>query len=193
MTRIPLTARVHRAVESHISEGDIVIDATAGNGHDTLFLARCVGESGQVYSLDIQPQAIKQTRQRLDAAGMTVRIRLFQCGHEQMLQQIPTEHHQQVSTIIFNLGYLPSADKSVITTETTTITALNGATELLKPGGYLSILAYPGHPGGREETEAVKAWANELANQQFEVSIHPPAHDNGKSPEWIEIRKSDAF
>lgn len=169
--------------------GDFAIDATIGNGHDTLFLAERVGESGLVYGFDIQQTAIDQTTARLEAAGMIERIRLFQCGHEEMLQLVPAEHHRQISAIVFNLGYLPSADKSVITAESTTIAALHGAIELLKPGGYLSILAYPGHPGGREETEAVKQWASDLPTEQFKTTVHPPQHDNGKSPEWIEIER----
>ena len=36
-------------LEKAVSPGDIAIDATAGNGHDTLFLAKLVGENGHVY------------------------------------------------------------------------------------------------------------------------------------------------
>ena len=46
-------------IESAINEGDIVIDATMGNGYDTKYLAEKVGENGYVYSFDIQEEAIK--------------------------------------------------------------------------------------------------------------------------------------
>lgn len=191
MSRIPLTERVHRRLAECVSAGDIAIDATAGNGHDTLFLAECVGESGCVYSFDIQPQAIEETSKRLLEAGCAERVRLIQAGHERMQEYIAAERHGNIAAIVFNLGYLPGTDKSCVTTHATTLQALSAAAGLLKADGIISVLAYPGHPGGREETEAVKAWAETLAGSRFEVSIHPPQHANGKSPEWIEIRKRD--
>ena len=45
-------------IEDVISNGDIVIDATMGNGYDTKYLAEKVGENGFVYSFDIQEEAI---------------------------------------------------------------------------------------------------------------------------------------
>jgi len=41
-------------LKATVEEGDTVVDATAGNGHDTLFLAQLVGDSGQVYAFDVQ-------------------------------------------------------------------------------------------------------------------------------------------
>ncbi len=38
------------------------IDATCGNGFDTLFLCRTAGENGHVKAFDIQEQAIERTR-----------------------------------------------------------------------------------------------------------------------------------
>ena len=34
-----------------VNAGETVVDATAGNGNDTLFLAELVGENGHVYSI----------------------------------------------------------------------------------------------------------------------------------------------
>ena len=44
-----------------IQPGDRVIDATMGNGHDTLYLCEAVGPEGHVYAFDVQPQANRPT------------------------------------------------------------------------------------------------------------------------------------
>lgn len=187
MTRVSLTQKVHQALSSRMYNGCIAIDATAGNGFDVLFLASQIGEKGQLFAFDIQQQAIETTRKRLDKADLSDRAVLFCAGHENMLELIPDAQRGKVDIIVFNLGYLPRTDKSVITQESSTLTALNSSLKLLSKIGYISVLAYPGHPGGREETEAVKMWARELPESLFDVHIHAPEHSGNSSPEWIEI------
>ena len=98
-----------------VTKEDIVVDATMGNGHDTLFLAQL---AKQVYAFDIQEQAVEKTRQRLAEADLD-NAQLILAGHETLDQY--TDHFKAA---IFNLGYLPSADKSVITRPATTLEAL---------------------------------------------------------------------
>lgn len=69
-------------LENIINEGDIVIDATMGNGYDTRYLAEKVGEKGFVYAFDIQEEAIKSTRKKLEKEGYTDRVVLIFDGHE---------------------------------------------------------------------------------------------------------------
>ncbi|GAV19454.1 16S rRNA m(4)C1402 methyltransferase [Mariprofundus micogutta] len=187
MSRISLTEKVHQSLLPRFRSGSIAIDATAGNGFDTLFLASRTSESGSVFAFDIQQQAIETTRKRLDEAGLLDRTMLICDGHENMAEHIPAPLHGNVDMVLFNLGYLPKADKSVITHTSTTLQALNCALRLLSDAGYISILAYPGHPGGREETEAVKLWAKSLPETSFNICIHKPEHSGSSSPEWIEI------
>jgi len=186
MTRVALTQRVHTNLLTRLKPGAISIDATAGNGFDTLFLASHSGEAGQVFAFDIQSGAIESTRKRLDKSELTHRVTLICAGHETMQEQIPEAQHGKVEIILFNLGYLPRTDKSIITRECTTLKALDSSLKLLSKNGYISILAYPGHAGGREETEAVKSWAQQLS-AIFDVRIHKPEHSGGTSPEWIEV------
>jgi len=185
MSRTPLTQAVHNALLTRISSTMIAIDATAGNGFDTLFLASHLSK-GHLYAFDIQQQAIDQTQKRLNKAGLAERVTLICDGHEVMRKRIPEVTHGKVDIILFNLGYLPRTDKSIITQQSTTLQALNSAIGLLSANGYISVLAYPGHPGGREETEAVKSWARNLP-EKFNVQIHLPEYDSESSPEWIEI------
>ncbi len=150
---LSLTEQAHQLCGA--ASGDIVIDATAGNGHDTLFLAQRVGPLGQVYAFDIQESALKSTATRLTAAGMT-NVRLIHDDHAHMRKWIEPQHRGCVSTVMFNLGYLPRGDKSIVTKSSSTLAAIDDAISLLHVGGRLTILAYPGHSGGFEETTAVE-------------------------------------
>ena len=153
-----LTDLAHQQVAAVAATGDEVVDATAGNGHDTLELARLVGETGRVYAFDIQQAAIDQTRRRLSRYGLLQRVTLQLCGHEHMLERLPPGSRGNIAAVMFNLGYLPGGDKKRITRAATTIRGMEQATRCLRPGGVLTVIAYPGHPGGSEELDAVKDW-----------------------------------
>jgi len=168
--RRPLTALAHELLGGSLQPGAKAIDATAGNGHDTLFLAQAATLSGQVYAFDIQQQALQNTAERLQRAGLSESVTLCHSGHENMLRQVPEDWPGEVSAITFNLGYLPGSDKQTTTVPGPTLQALDQAMQLLRPGGALSILAYRGHAGGRQEAEAVSHW---LAQQNgLECQTH---------------------
>lgn len=173
-----LTEQAQMQLRRHINHGDVVIDATAGNGHDTLFLAGCVGARGRVFAMDNQAIAIEVVQQKLQRAGLHQRVSCLCCGHEQMLEHIPADYRRQVKAVMFNLGYLPGGDKSHITHEVTTLQALQQAYELLQPGGVISVIAYTGHAGGREEAETIKAWVKARSEAAYEFIIP----ENCKSP-----------
>ncbi|HED16552.1 MAG TPA: methyltransferase domain-containing protein, partial [Gammaproteobacteria bacterium] len=145
LTDIRLTDYARDFISQGIKSGDTVIDATAGNGHDTLLLAEGVGQSGTVYAFDVQEQAIRTVRLRLDQAGQLQQLKLVHGGHQTMSQHIPRSIHGTITAIMFNLGYLPGADHQLTTQTDTTLRALDLACVLLAPGGKLSIIAYPGH------------------------------------------------
>ena len=174
-----LTEQAQQLLSEKLQTGDYVVDATAGNGHDTLFLAKQVGTEGMVYAFDIQQHAISNTQQLLFENNLPHRVRLFQNSHEHLLKYIPEALHQNISAVMFNLGYLPGSDKNCITTTETTLTALKQSMQLLKPGGLLSIMLYPGHPGGKEEAQAVLQWAGQLPAT---CRLH---HVVTKGPQWL--------
>lgn len=136
-----------------LGPGDIAVDATAGNGLDTLFLSRSVGPSGRVYAFDVQEEALKNTRRRLEREQAPDNVYLLASGHEHMARHLPPEAHGTVAAVMFNLGYLPGSDEQVVTRPDTTITALDAALDLLRPRGIISMVVYTGHPGGPEEAE----------------------------------------
>ncbi|MCW9078222.1 MAG: methyltransferase domain-containing protein [Gammaproteobacteria bacterium] len=155
-----LTALAQQAVREGLGDGALAIDATVGNGHDTLFLAGRVAPQGHVIGFDIQRLALEKTRARLFAAGLEAAATLHFCGHERMLEKIPPDWSGRVSAVMFNLGYLPGGDKTRITQAETTISALDQALALLSIGGLISLLLYRGHAGA--ETDAVLGWLDQL-------------------------------
>lgn len=182
----------HLLVQDHVRPGDCVIDATAGGGNDTLHLARCVGPAGTVYALDIQPEALAKTKARLDANGFSPEspaVHLIQGSHHLMRAFIPESRHGQVAAVMFNLGYFPGGDESRITTEETTLPALEAALDLLRPDGLLTVVVYPGHPGGDAEERAVAAWAEALDHRRYRVLVYKFVNRAGNPPYLIAINK----
>jgi len=179
-----LTDQAARRLAVYLSAGDVVIDATAGNGYDTLFLAQHVEPAGHVFAFDIQPRAIEKTRQRLAAQNLAAQVTLRLASHGDLKANIPLQFHRNISVIMFNLGYLPGSDKSVKTETSTTLAALEDAIALLKPDGLLSVMLYPGHAGGETETLAVLNWANTLPAQW------QTTHVTTAGPQWLLIQKT---
>lgn len=169
--RLSLTTQAHEIIQANLTAGDIAIDATAGNGHDTLFLAKQVGAKGKVFAFDIQQQAINETHSRLSAEGSIDNTKLFQCSHSEMDAYIPSQYHSQIKAIIFNLGYLPGSDKTITTQTDSTLLALKKSVQLLAATGLISIIAYPGHPSGAVENNHLMQWCKQLNPEQFHIKI----------------------
>lgn len=154
-------------LRNSIHEGDIVIDSTAGNGHDTVFLAECVGLNGRVLAFDIQEPAIRSAKAAVIAANLGDRVEFHQLSHAKMAEHA---EHGSVAAIMFNLGYLPGNDHHFTTQTEETLTAMAVATDLLKPGGRLSVVCYPGHPEGAVEAELVEVWMSSLTSDGWCVA-----------------------
>jgi predicted methyltransferase len=157
----------HLLLAEVVTQGSLVIDATCGNGHDTKFLAECVGETGRVIAFDIQSAAIESTGRLLDQYALRSQVELIQQSHAKMSEYAKPG---TVSVVMFNLGYLPGADKGVITETSETLTALGGAEVVLKAGGCLSVICYPGHSGGDDEAGAVEAWMEARAQDGWKLA-----------------------
>jgi predicted methyltransferase len=151
MNFMSIVAFVHDAVSSIVQEGDHVVDATTGNGNDTLFLAGLVGKDGHVTGFDIQDLAVSETSRRISEAGMDARVELHRVSHERMDEYVS----EPVRCAMFNLGYLPGGDKTISTTADSTLAALGNAIELLLPGGLVTVVLYRDHEGGGAEAESV--------------------------------------
>ena len=189
MTRISLAETAHQLIIEQLKTGDAVIDATLGNGHDALFLAQTIGATGQLFGFDIQEAALNNSRERLQTQQIQTSVTLFQASHAEMLTLIPQQWHGKIQAIMFNLGYLPGADKTLITQAASTLQALAAATQLLAEQGVLTVMAYPGHAGGDQESEQLAAWCQQLTTQQFSCQIILSHHDKPTAPRLFVIRK----
>ncbi len=185
-----LTQRAHEAVTSHLSNGGIAIDATAGNGYDSAFLARLCGKQGHVYAFDIQGVAIDATRRRLQENNLADRVTLIEACHSVMAERIPTSAHGRVKAVMFNLGFLPGSDKQLISDATTTLKAIDAALGMLAADGIVSVMAYRGHTGGADEAQAVARHIAQLCAQRY-VTEHAAASGDGPVLWLIRPRQRD--
>ena len=174
----------HDFLAQVITPEDIVVDATMGNGHDTLFLAKL---AKQVYAFDIQEQALEKTSQRIQEAGLT-NVDLILQGHETV-----DEYVTEVKAAIFNLGYLPSADKSIITQPQTTLEALEKLCQMLIKGGRIAIMIYYGHEGGDIERDAVLDFVSQLPQQEYTATIYRTLNQINNPPFLVMIEKLERY
>lgn len=159
------TALAWEILRPMIHPGDLVIDATAGNGHDTLFLSNCVGPLGKVLAFDVQQAAISAAKLRVEPTGGHVEFH-----HESHAQMGSYAAVASVAAIMFNLGYLPGENHELTTESAETLRAIEVATNLLKPGGVLSVICYPGHPAGAAEAVDVEARMIALAASGWRIA-----------------------
>ena len=174
----------HDFLAQVITPEDIVVDATMGNGYDTLFLAKL---AKQVYAFDIQEQALEKTSQRIQEAGLT-NVDLILQGHETV-----DEYVTEVKAAIFNLGYLPSADKSIITQPQTTLEALEKLCRMLVKGGRIAIMIYYGHEGGDIERDAVLDFVSQLPQQEYTATIYRTLNQINNPPFLVMIEKLERY
>lgn len=174
-----LTQRVHELLERRLRPGDVAIDATVGNGHDTVALARLVGPTGHVHGFDVQRSAIDATTRRIAESGYTARVTLHLASHETMSSTLSNEGITLVNAVVFNLGYLPGSDKRVMTHASSTTGALDQAVRLIAPDGLVCVMAYRGHAEGQAEFERIEAWAGTLENDPHWQVERAYAPNNG--------------
>lgn len=179
MRKYQITEWCLRFIREHVKEGDICIDATAGNGNDTLALCQLVGASGKVIAFDIQEEAIANAKKRLEANGVAERADLHLESHVNMGNYA---EEASVSCIVFNFGYLPGGDHNLATRKESSIEAIQEGLRLLKKGGMISLCIYSGGDSGFEERDAILEELKQLDGKKYLVIVsqyfnrpnHPP-------------------
>ncbi len=174
---------------AYIEPGDFVIDATCGNGNDTLALAKKAGSSGRVLAIDLQEQAVAASKARLLEAGIDNTA--FVCGNFiHMAEYAKTCFpEKRPKAIVFNLGYLPGGDKSLTTKGEETCRAVETALDLIEPGGIVTLVLYPGHAAGREEREALLQMAEKLPPTVYHTMYASLPNQKNSPPEILWITK----
>lgn len=170
----------HEFLAEVLDKEAVAVDATMGNGNDTAFLAE---RAGQVVAFDVQETALIKTQERLDKLGLT-NAQLVLAGHETVDQ-----HVDRIRAAIFNLGYLPSADKSIITQPDTTLEALEKILDRLEVGGRVSIMIYYGHEGGDVEKDAVLDFVGQLDQTVFTAMLYKPLNQVNNPPFLVMLER----
>ncbi len=182
---LPLSKRL---IEKTVLPGETVVDATAGNGHDSLFLAEHVGEKGHVFSFDIQQQALEATAERLN--DLASRVSLILDSHANIDQYIT----QPIGGAMFNLGYLPySDDLTVVTKPETTVEAIHKTLGLLRKDGIITISVYDGHEGGKEERDALLTYVKDLHQSEVHVARYEIVNQRRNPPFLLVLEKMKDF
>lgn len=168
-----------------VEDGDIAIDATAGNGHDTVFLAELVGPNGYVYAFDVQKEAVDSTLLRVLDHAYEDRVRVLNRGHETIDEFVDKE----IGAAIFNLGYLPGSDHSIVTKPNTTLEAIQKMLKLLKVGGMIVLVVYHGHEGGKEERDEIIRFVSALPQKYVHVLRYEFINQKNDPPFIIALEK----
>ena len=175
----------HDFLAQVLDDESVVVDATMGNGNDTAFLA---GLAKKVYAFDVQEQALEKTRQRLSDLEIE-NAELILDGHENLDRYVT----EPIRAAIFNLGYLPSADKSVITLPATTIEAMEKICVRLEKGGRMAIMIYYGHEGGDIERDAVLDFVSQLPQRDYTATIYRTLNQVNQPPFLVMIEKLESY
>lgn len=159
----------HFYLKNTVKQGAFLVDATCGNGNDTVLLASLAGETGMVLGFDIQKTAIENTYLKLKECGFEKNVRLILDGHENMAEYL---EGKQADAFVFNLGYLPKGNHEIHTKPDTTVKALKASLEHLKPDGIVLISIYHGKDSGFEERDAVLEYLHQLDANKYNVILH---------------------
>lgn len=187
MMKLDVLPTIRLLLQENIEKGDTVVDATMGKGHDTLFLARLVGEQGQVIAFDIQKSALDHTAKRLQEAGITW-AQLYKVSHTQV-----TKYVKKAQAFVYNLGYLPGGNKDLTTQSDETLLSVQKALSLLLPGGLIALVCYPGHPEGKKEAQALENYLSLLKQPDFEVLRLSFINHNKNAPYALVVQKDVHF
>lgn len=198
------TGWVMDILSHYVREGDAVIDATMGNGHDTVALARLVGAEGRVFAFDVQEQALANTEallRRIDeqeeSAGggkLRRRVQLILDSNVNLRRYVEqsADEPRAVAAALFNLGYLPGGDKSITTTGEETLRAASEALETVKPDGLVAMVLYSGHEQGAKEKELLLQWAERLPAKEYHVAYVSMWNQKKHPPELLLVTKKMA-
>lgn len=171
----------HCLLKQAVKKGKFFVDATCGNGFDTLFLAENTNDNAHIYAFDIQKEALENTRRK--TAQYQDKISYICDSHLKIREYVK----EKIDAAVFNLGYLPQGTHSITTCAPVVLQTLDELKNLLKRNGIISILAYPGHAEGRREYQQLLKYTRRMDKHVFTACwyrLHN--HDNAPALCWIE-------
>ena len=168
-----------------IDKNSIVIDATCGNGNDTLFLAQSAAK--KVYAFDIQQQAIDSTLKLLQTNSCLEKCEVILDSHSNFDNYIS----EPIKAVVFNLGYLPNADHSITTLADTTLLAIDKFLTNLEINGRIVIVVYWGHENGKIEKQALLNHFTKLNQKEIEVLSYQFINQKNNAPFVLALEKKN--
>lgn len=166
-------------IKEILTKEDIAVDATCGNGFDTLFLANL---AKQVYAFDIQEEALNSTKEKLKDFD---NVFFFKTSHENIKEYV----REEIKVCMFNLGFLPKGDKSITTKANSTVIALKQTLDLLKKEGIITMVCYEGHPEGKKESRAIQKFLKTLNQKEFQVLKYEFINQTNCPPYLLVVEK----
>jgi hypothetical protein len=165
--------KAHDLWKNHLRIDATVIDATVGNGFDSLELAKLIlrEKNGSLIGFDIQKKAIENTKKLLGDNLSPMQLEnvfLFLSSHE----DFSCINRSNINLVVYNLGYLPRSDKKIKTKITSTLISIKNAINILAPNGALCITCYPGHVEGKEEEIHLVKYFENLNPRKWEVCFY---------------------
>ncbi|MGM0445204.1 MAG: class I SAM-dependent methyltransferase [Bacillota bacterium] len=173
----------HWIIDNYLDNNKVLVDATCGNGYDTLFLSKKLDQNGKIYTFDIQKTAIENTKEKLKDKDL--KIEYINDGHEKIDKYID----EKINCIIYNLGYLPGSNKDIITKKETTIKSLQKSLKLLAINGLIVLVIYSEHEGGEKEKNAVLEFAANLDHKNYNVLHYHFINQKMNPSEVVVIKK----
>ena len=144
-----------RKIIKNFKNKNIAIDATCGNGHDTIYLSKYFEK---VYSFDIQELAIKRTKQKLYYIN---NVELYVDDFNNI-----SSYNIKPNLIIFNLGFLPGSNRKIKTQDYTPELAIRKCYDMLNDDGIIIVCSYRAHDGGMDEFNKI---INEIKNLNYTI------------------------
>lgn len=161
-------------IKNYVFDGDVVVDATVGNGYDTKKLSEAVGTAGKVIGFDIQKDALDNARKLLKDKS---NVELIYDSHTEIDGYIK----EKIKCAVFNLGYLPGGDHRISTQSETTITAIEKCLKILDDKGFIALTIYHGGDTGFTEKEKVLSYLEGLNCRVYGVMTFY-YHNRPKNP-----------
>lgn len=170
----------HAILASYITKNDMIVDATMGNGYDTVYLATI---AKHVYAFDIQRAALDHTIKLCESQHID-NVTLFHTSHEHIVGLV-----KNFKGVVFNLGYLPQGDHTVTTKKDITLSTIKMILSVLKPQGFICLVVYPGHPEGMAESKAIDAYMSTLDTSIYTVLKSHMPYQKNNPPYVLFIKK----
>lgn len=160
-----VTCWVHEILLPYVQKADFLVDGTAGNGFDTLYLAKNSKSDATIFSYDLQELALNRTEKLLREYQLEQRVQLKLGNHRDLLP----EGDRKLDVGILNLGYLPQGDPTITTQTENTMETIKKWLTVLNLHGVISITCYPGHAEGEREYQKVAEFLRSLPSKYFQV------------------------